>query len=314
MQPSCKRGRKARRFCQHESHPMTRKKPQPRAPGKIRAKSPADSRREARGHQGQRSPGAAKARPRAPLIRCPEGSVLVWGRHAAEAVLANPARRISAIHLAREAAEWFRSIRPACALPEPVLTDKAALSTALEGDDKAVHQGIVMVARMLEPPALEDWLAELPQRPVAILLDQVTDGRNIGAIMRSARAFGASALITTSRHAPPESAVMLRTASGAAEHIPLLRIVNLARGMEMLQDHGFTLAAMTARGDTPIDRLADHDRLGIIMGAEGKGLRRLTEERADLRVRIPIDDAAESLNVSAATAVALYAASRPTKS
>ena len=104
--------------------------------------------------------------------------------------------------------------------------------------------------------------------------------------------------------------MMLRTASGAAEHIPLIRVVNLARGIEKLQDHGFMIAGMTAAGETPIRSLAEHDRLGIVMGAEGKGLRRLTEEHADLLVRIPIDDEAESLNVSNAAAVALFAAQR----
>lgn len=191
--------------------------------------------------------------------------------------------------------------------------DRNDLSQALEwhlpGDEKAVHQGVVLVAKMLEAPALEDWLASaLPDPCIILLLDQVTDSRNIGAIMRSARAFGAAAIITTDRNSPEENPAMLRTASGAAEHIPLIRVVNLARGMETLQNHGFTLAGMTASGTTPLEALAAEEKIGIIMGAEGKGLRRLTEERADWLVRIPIDNSAESLNVSAAAAVALFAA------
>ncbi len=335
---------KAQRLCQYESHPMSRKKQQtsgklpgkaPRKPsgkssGKLSSKLSGDNKHRS-GHgrmQSSRPDGTRPDETKPPasrvegsagnrggagkpsgLIRCPEGSVLIWGRHAAEAVLANPERKISALYLTREAAEWFRNLTPGCALPEPRLVDRAMLIDALPRDEKPVHQGVVMVARMLEPPSLDEFLAApLPDRPLVILLDQVTDCRNIGAIMRSARAFGAAGLITTDRHSPPESAAILRTASGAAEHIPLIRVVNLSRAMELLKDHGFMLAGMTARGDTPISALARHDRLGIIMGAEGKGLRRLTEERADIRVRIPIDDAAESLNVSAATAVALFAA------
>ena len=239
--------------------------------------------------------------------------MVVWGRHAAEAVLANPARRVTGLYLTDEAADWFRGLKPATALPEPVRVDRAGLGDALEamsaGREKAVHQGVALVAGMLEPPSLEEFLAtDIGTRPIVILLDQVTDGRNIGAIMRSARAFGAAAIVATDRNSPPESALMLRAASGAAEHIPLIRVVNLARAMEALKDGGFTLAAMTAGGSAPIEVLAREDRLGIVMGAEGKGLRRLTLEHADLHVGIPIDGAAESLNVSAAAAVALFAA------
>ena len=257
-------------------------------------------------------PGAGGARQ---PIDCPEGCVLVWGRHAVEAVVANPARRVAAVHLADDAAGWFGGLAPATPLPEPVRTDAARLGGALSalsaGREKAVHQGVALVAEALEPPSLEEFLdGDLGERPVVVLLDQVTDGRNVGAIMRSARAFGAAALVATNRNCPPESALMLRAASGAAEHVPLIRVVNLARTMERLKDRGFTLAAMTASGGSPIEALAGEDRLGIVMGAEGGGLRRLTLEHADLHVRIPIDRQAESLNVSTAAAVALFAARR----
>ena len=238
-----------------------------------------------------------------------------WGWHAAEAVIANPARRLAALYLTEEAAAWFRGLAKTASLPEPVRVDRAklgdALSAMLAGGEKAVHQGVALVAGMLEPPSLEEFLdGDLGERPVLVLLDQVTDARNIGAIMRSARAFGAAAVITTGRNCPPEGALMLRAASGAAEHVPLIRVVNLARAMERLRDAGFTLAAMTAGGNAPIEALAAERRLGIVMGAEGAGLRRLTLERADLHARIPIDAAADSLNVSAAAAVALFAARR----
>jgi len=233
---------------------------------------------------------------------------MIWGRHAAEAALCNPGRRVSAIYLDPGLADWFAALDLPDQRPAPVMMGKDAIAAGLDGDDRAVHQGIIVIAAPLQPPHLDDWLADdLAARPLVLLLDQITDTRNIGAIMRSARAFRASAIITTDRHCPEENAAMLRAASGAAEHIPLIRVANLSQAMEKLKDHGFTIAGLTAHGTTPIRRLAEEQRLGLVLGAEGRGLRRLTAERADLLVRIPIDDAAESLNVSNAAAVALFA-------
>lgn len=252
------------------------------------------------------------------VISVPQNAVLAWGRHAVLAAIENPRRKIVKIYATAEMAEMVAEKSDDTKRIELEVMEKAALADAvakhLPLDEKAVHQGLVAVMRPLDPPSLADWLDELDdnedERAVVMLLDQITDGRNIGAMMRSARAFRAKAIITTEKHCPPESGTMLRTASGAAEYIPLIKVVNLARGIESLQDHGFMIAGMTAAGETPIRSLNTHDRLGIVMGAEGKGLRRLTEERADLLVRIPIDDEAESLNVSNAAAVALFAAQR----
>jgi len=246
-------------------------------------------------------------------ISCPRDAVMIWGRHAVGEALKNPKRRFLSLYAAPDMKDWLAEVMPSKDIKITTM-DKAVMSDALQSfsrDEHIVHQGIVAIARPLDQPSLDDWLDHLnAPRPIVILLDQITDARNIGAIMRSARAFKASAIIATDRHCPEENGAMLRTASGAMDHLPLIRVVNLARAMEKLQDHGFILAGMTARGETPLPRLADHDRLGIILGAEGKGLRRLTEDHADLLVRIPIDDDAESLNVSNAAAVALYAAQR----
>jgi len=242
------------------------------------------------------------------MISCPRGKVMIWGRHAAEAALRNPLRRISAVYLDPAMESWFSSLNPDPSLPAPIRVEKTVMAANLDAEDKAVHQGVIVIASPLIAPHLEDWLQQdLPDRPLVLLLDQITDTRNIGAIMRSARAFRASAIIATDRHCPEENATMLRAASGAAEHIPLIRVTNLSRAMEKLKDHGFTLAGLTAHGTTPIRSLATEPKLGLVLGAEGKGLRRLTAERADLLVRIPIDDEAESLNVSNAAAVALFA-------
>lgn len=317
------RGRKAQQFCQHESHLSMRKKqfrtagknqnsPQTRRkPSKSGTRGPHTRPHRETTRQGEKRPQAT----RSGSIRLPRGAVLIWGRHAAEAVLANSARRISALYLTEEGAQWLAEQHHQHDLPAPVIMDRAeldhALAVTLDGDEKTVHQGVVLVAQPLAAPGLEEWLeTPLENRPVVILLDQITDSRNIGAIMRSARAFGAQAMITTDRHCPEENAIMLRAASGAAEHIPLIRVTNLARAMETLKDHGFTLAAMTADGNSSITQLAEEDRLGLVMGAEGKGLRRLTLENSDLLVSIDIDPAAESLNVSTAAAIGLFAAGR----
>ena len=296
-----------------------RSSPQQHREGPNRGqKSPSGGKRNAAPRRDDRPRFDDRSHQKGPHIPLPQNSVLAWGRHAVEAALNNPKRKIVTLYASPDMAEQLKEQGFDLGRLEVEVMDKLALGDAvarhLPADEKAVHQGIVAVMRPLTPPALDDWLDTLEDDPdervVVMLLDQITDGRNIGAIMRSARAFGATAIITTEKHCPPESGVMLRTASGAGEYIPLIRVVNLARGIETLQDRGFMVAGMTAAGHTPIRSLADYDRLGIILGAEGKGLRRLTEERADLLVRIPINDDAESLNVSNAAAVALFAAQR----
>lgn len=300
-----------------------------------------DAHREHSAERNAQRYGEQRSRPQRPDrssqgLPCPKGAVMIWGRHAVGEALKNPNRKVISLYMASDMIDWLDEIRIAnnglghdasgIKAPELIKMEKPALTAAMGAslghDEKAVHQGIVAIAHPLPHLVLQDWLEEInagdqssdaqssDQRQVVMLLDQITDARNVGAIMRSARAFRATALIAPDRHCPDESGLMLRTASGAAEHIPLIRVVNLARAMEVLQDHGFILAGMAAQGNAPLSSLADHDRLGIIMGAEGKGLRRLTKEHADLLVRIPIDDEAESLNVSNAAAVALYAAQR----
>jgi 23S rRNA (guanosine2251-2'-O)-methyltransferase len=252
-------------------------------------------------------------------ITLPRDAVLAWGWHAVRAALHNPARSIIKIYASPDRAEQIHkdlsTSQGKQLVPEIEIMEKTVLSDVVAGhlpvDEKAVHQGVVALMKPLISPDLEDWLDNHNQeRIVVILLDQITDGRNIGAIMRSARAFRALALITAEKHCPPESGMLLRAASGAAEHIPLIKVVNLSRTIEKLQNRGFTVAGMTAAGETSLDSLAGQDRLGIVVGAEGKGLRRMTTEHVDYLVSIPIDAGAESLNVSNAAAIALYAASR----
>ena len=247
--------------------------------------------------------------------------VMIYGRHPAAAALANPARKIKAIYVTDDAQTWIQADHGAALTRRnltPIVVDRADMAYALPPQDKHVHQGVVIVALPLSPPSLDEWLdnrqddnqndAQAAKQTVLVMLDQITDGRNIGAIMRSALAFGAHGIIATDRNTPTETSAMLRAASGAAEHMPLIRVVNLSRAITSLQDHHFTVAGLDARGTADLTGCADEDRLVLVLGAEGSGLRHLTREKVDQLIRIPMSDHAESLNVSNAAAVALYAA------
>ena len=235
------------------------------------------------------------------------------------AAIANPERRIVALYATSEAAqEMARCID---ALPEarraelPAITERERrrldLAHPAADGDKAVHQGMLAAVLPLEAINLEDCIAGLDGRSVRmLLLDRLSDPRNVGAIMRSALALGAQAIVTTHRNAPEESGALARAAAGALERVPMIRVVNLARAIERLQEAGIEIAGLAANGDSEIGSLREVERLGIVMGAEGTGLRHLTRCNCDMLVRIDISEDSESLNVSTAAAIALYAARR----
>ena len=239
--------------------------------------------------------------------------VLIYGRHAVLAALQNRQRRIHSLNATDEAMKWLEAHSTLCAQHNitPKSTPRTQLEESLPPQDKHIHQGLVMRAARLDAPHLDDWLAQNASAPATLLmLDQITDARNIGAMMRSAWAFGVGALIATDRHTPQETGTMLRAASGAAEHLPLIRVVNLVRAITQLQQHGFLVAGLDASGEYDIASLGDEQHRAIVLGAEGKGLRRLTREKIDRLVHIPMQAGVESLNVSTAAAIALYASYR----
>lgn len=261
--------------------------------------------------QGNGSGGA----PRVNAPKPPQNGLLIWGRHAVIAALQNSDRRIATLYASEDSAAELESGIAALAsdrraeLPPITIIEKRRLDAIGDGDAKAVHQGMVVAAWPLDPPPLEDLLAEIGSGPTRlIMLDQLSDPRNVGAIMRSARAFGAHAIIATHRNAPEENGNLARAATGALEHVPLVRVVNLARAIEALQEADITVAGLAGDGPMDIGDLASMPRLAIVMGAEGPGLRRLTRDHCDHLVSIPIDPTADSLNVSNAAAIALYAA------
>ena len=230
-----------------------------------------------------------------------------WGRHAVTAALANPERTVRKIWGTREALG-------ALELPpglQVTYAEVADLSRLVPSD--APHQGLVAEVEPLE----DMWLADLIEqgrdingdgrRPL-IVLDQVTDPHNLGAILRSAAAFDALGVVTQDRHAPPESGTVARAASGALETVPWIRVVNLARSLEEIAEAGFWRVGLTGHATQTLAQAMGQQRLALVLGAEGEGLRQNTAAHCDELAKLPISTKVESLNVSNAAAVALYAA------
>lgn len=187
------------------------------------------------------------------------------------------------------------------------LADVADLGRLVPHD--APHQGVVIEVEPLEETWLDEILNSAGERAVLLVLDQVTDPHNVGAILRSAAAFGAIGIVTQDRHSPPESGVVAKASSGALERMPWARVVNLARALEDIGEAGFWRIGLTGDADTDLKDALGPSRVALVLGAEGPGLRPNTKEHCDALARLPITEAVESLNVSNAAAVALYAAS-----
>lgn len=247
------------------------------------------------------------SRPPRPAKPSRGGHQAVWlyGRHPVLAALANPERRIERLLATKDVAE--RHARE-FAGKSPQILARDDLAQRLPAG--AVHQGLAVLAAPLEEPMLEDLLARCGDNALVLALDQVTDPHNVGAILRSAAAFGAAGVIVTERNAPADTGVLAKAASGALELVPLLRAVNLARTLDQLKAEGFWTYGLDERGDAPIGSLDLKGRVCIVLGAEGEGLRRLTRETCDVIAGLTIKGAVESLNVSAAASVALYELAR----
>jgi 23S rRNA (guanosine2251-2'-O)-methyltransferase len=232
--------------------------------------------------------------------------VLLFGHHAVEAALANPRRPILRVLATENAAHRLgpllarRSITPEPALPRDL--------DRLLGPD-TVHQGIAMEAGPLPPLGLD----EIDASGILVVLEQVTDPHNVGAVLRSAAAFGAAGLVMTERHSPPLSGVLAKAASGAVDLVPIVLVKNLSQALAELGDRGVMRVGLAEQAETALEEAALARPLAIVVGAEGKGLRQLTRERCDLLCRIATANALASLNVSNAAAIALHWASLKTQ-
>src|SRR5918997_4916010 len=211
-----------------------------------------------------------------------------WGKHAVAAALDNPNRRVLRAWATREAAEFMQF--PA---DVPVtMADVADLARLVPGD--APHQGVVIEVEPLEDVWLGDMLADADERAVLLVLDQVTDPHNVGAILRSAAVLGAVGIVTQDRHSPPESGVVAKAASGALERVPWARVVNLARALEEIGEAGFWRIGLAGEAETELKDALGPARVGLVLGAEGPGLRPNTREHCDAIARLPITSAIES--------------------
>ena len=173
----------------------------------------------------------------------------------------------------------------------------------------APHQGVVVEVEPLEDLWLGDVLADAPERATLLVLDQVTDPHNVGAILRSAAAFGAIGIVTQDRHAPPEGGALAKAASGALERMRWARVVNLSRALDEIAEAGFWRIGLAGDATTNLEEALGPQKVALVLGAEGPGMRQNVREHCDAIARLPISDAVESLNVSNAAAIALYAAS-----
>jgi len=235
--------------------------------------------------------------------RAGRGAVRLWGRHAVEAALNNPERRHRKLWASHEGIASLDGELPADFPVE--WADSQDLARLVARD--APHQGLVLECDPLPDVHLSDMLDGDPSHPL-IVLDQVTDPHNVGAILRSAAAFNACGVLTQDRHAPPESGALAKSASGALETVPWARVVNLARALEQVAEAGYWRIGLDGNADATIGEALPEGAVALVLGAEGDGMRPNIALHCDALARLPISENMESLNVSNAAAIALYAA------
>ncbi len=250
--------------------------------------------RKSSSHKSQRRRGRAETK----------GNPRFWGKHAVYAALDNPERQLVKLWGTRET------------IGEIVIPNGLEIQYAQVEDmarlvpKDAPHQGLVLEVLPLSDVWLSDVVPEDPEdtRPI-IVLDQITDPHNVGAIFRTAAAFDALCIVTQDRHTPPETGALAKAASGALEIIPWIRVVNLSRALEEMADHGYWRIGLTGHADLTLDKALTPGRQAIVLGAEGEGIRHNVEEHCDALAKLSISEQMESLNVSNAAAIALYAVS-----
>jgi 23S rRNA (guanosine2251-2'-O)-methyltransferase len=232
-----------------------------------------------------------------------DDGVVLYGWHTVTAALANPARRIRKILATENAVR--RLTDDGIKLPvEPELVRPDAIAARLSPE--AVHQGLLAEADPLPSPELDDLAAA----GIVLVLDQITDPHNVGAILRTAAAFAVAAIVTTARHSPEATGVLAKSASGALEWVPIVIVQNLARALTEMKAHGFLVVGLDSEAADDLSALELASPLALVLGAEGRGLRQGTRAVCDRLARLALPGAIKSLNVSNAAALSLYIASR----
>jgi 23S rRNA (guanosine2251-2'-O)-methyltransferase len=232
-----------------------------------------------------------------------DAPVIMYGWHTVSAALRNPVRKVRKLLTTENAARRLAEEGVPNANRAEIVRPHAIAERLLPD---AVHQGLYLEVDPLPTPAIED----LEAAGLVLVLDQITDPHNVGAILRSAAAFGVRAVITTQRHSPDATGALAKAASGALEHVAIINVQNLARGLTALKEKGFLTVGLDSEGEADLAALPLRAPLALVLGAEGKGLRQLTREICDHVARIDLPGVIASLNVSNATAVALFIASR----
>jgi 23S rRNA (guanosine2251-2'-O)-methyltransferase len=227
----------------------------------------------------------------------------IWGTHAVQEAISNPQRRINALYVTEQVAKNLDSVI------EPKIVEKHVIDRMLP--QGAVHQGIAADVKPLPESFISDFVSKSKgqSRTLLLMLDQLTDPHNVGAVMRSACAFGVDGIIMQKKHAPSLTGVLAKTACGAVEHVPVAFETNLSRSIETLQENGFFVYGLDERGERNIGDADIPDKCVLVLGAEGPGIRRLVKEKCDMLLRLPMSGKMPSINVSNAAAVALYAVS-----
>ncbi|MBW8707896.1 MAG: RNA methyltransferase [Alphaproteobacteria bacterium] len=239
-----------------------------------------------------------------PPSRREAGAEWLYGLHAVQAALANPERKLGRAALTPRAIETIG--KKLLSRVQVETLEPGAIDRLLPPG--AVHQGAALEAWPLKSGTLEEVLAEPgPEgRRIVLVLDQISDPHNVGAILRTAAAFNVAAVVVQDRHAPPQSGALAKAASGALDIVPYVEVVNIARALDQLADLGFWRIALAGDGDTSLAEAVPAGDVALVLGSEGDGIRRLVREHCEASATIPISKAMESLNVSNAAAIALY--------
>lgn len=229
----------------------------------------------------------------------PDGPVILYGWHTVSMALANPERQIRKLTLTENAARRLADENIETRVT-PEIVRPQEIDRLLSPD--AVHQGLLAEADPLPSPDIED----LDQEGMVLVLDQITDPHNVGAILRSAAAFAVKAIVTTARHSPEATGVLAKAASGALELVPMVTVQNLARALTELNERGFQTVGLDSEGTENLSDVTLREPLALVLGAEGKGLRQLTRETCSVVARLDMPGAIKSLNVSNAAVLSLY--------